>query len=80
MFHLKCGHFILVRFWLLSCHLLEKKTLLTRLIICSICICLIVILVISDFCFEGWIWVLVTSVPGLCILLLWLKLHPICLT
>ena len=28
-----------------------------------------VILVISRFSFEGWIWVLVSSVPDLCILL-----------
>ena len=28
------------------------------------------ILVISRFGFEGWIWVLVASVPDLCILLL----------
>ena len=27
-----------------------------------------VILVISHFCFESWIWVLIDSVPGLCIL------------
>ena len=27
------------------------------------------ILVISRFGFEGWLWVLITSVPGLCILL-----------
>ena len=26
------------------------------------------ILVISRFCFEGWIWVLIASVPDLCIL------------
>ena len=26
-------------------------------------------LVISRFCFEGWIWVLTDSVPDLCILL-----------
>ena len=31
--------------------------------------CLFVILVISHFGFEGWIWVLIASVPDLCILL-----------
>ena len=30
---------------------------------------LFVILFISRFGFEGWIWVLIASVPGLCILL-----------
>ena len=40
------------------------KELLTRLTICSFCI-----LTISNFsCFEGWMWVLIASVPGLCIL------------
>ena len=44
------------------------KELLTRLTICSLCIFTIVILVISRFYFEGWIWVLIASVPCLCIL------------
>ena len=34
------------------------------------CMWLFVILVISRFVFDGWIWVLNASVPGLCILLL----------
>ena len=40
------------------------KELLTRLTICSLCI-----LTICNFSFgfEGWIWVLIASVPGLCI-------------
>ena len=39
------------------------KELLTRLTICSLCI-----LTICNFsCFEGWIWVLIASVPCLCI-------------
>ena len=42
------------------------KELLTRLTICSFCIVsLFVILVISRFGFEGWIWVLIASTPGL---------------
>ena len=42
------------------------KELLTRLIICSFFIVnLFVILVISRFGFEGWIWVLIASIPGL---------------
>ena len=49
---------------------LKKSSLwlLTRLTICSLCFFLLkVILVISRFGFEGWIWVLIASVPGLCI-------------
>ena len=76
-FHLMFVHIILLfRFGLLSGHLLEKK-LLTRLTICSLYI-LTVILVISRFGFEGWIWVLIALVPGHCIFvtfsnyLLWL--------
>ena len=34
---------------------------------------LFVILVISRFGFEGWIWVLIASVPGICILVFTLK-------
>ena len=45
------------------------KELLTRLIICSLCILIIfVVLFISRFGFKIWIWVLIASVPGLCIL------------
>ena len=36
--------------------------------ICSLCILTICNLVISRFGFEGWIWGLIASVPGLCIL------------
>ena len=46
----------------------SRKELLTRLTICSPCILLSEILVISCCGFEGWIWVLIPSVPGLCIL------------
>ena len=43
--------------------------LLTRLTICSLCIFLLfVVIVISRFGFEGWILVLIASVPGLCTL------------
>ena len=46
------------------------KELLTRLTLCSLCILttVFVILVISRFGFEGLIWVLIASVPGLCTL------------
>ena len=45
------------------------KELLTRLIICSLCIVFdyVLILVISRFGFEHWIWILIASVPDLCI-------------
>ena len=43
------------------------KSLLTLLTICSFLFWLSVILVISRFGFEGWIWVLIASVPDLCI-------------
>ena len=45
-----------------------EKELLIRLTSCSLCILLFVILVISGFGFEGGIWVLIATVPGLCIL------------
>ena len=41
--------------------------MLTRLTICPFVFSLFVILVISRFGFEGWIWVLTASVPGLSI-------------
>ena len=44
------------------------KELLTRLTICSLCILTICILVTSRFRFEGWIWVLISSVSDLWIL------------
>ena len=36
-----------------------------------------VILVISRFVFEGWIWVLFALFPGLCILFTFIKLYLI---
>ena len=41
------------------------KELLTRLTVCPLCILTICNLVISRIGFEGWIWVLIASVPGL---------------
>ena len=61
MFHLSLFTLFLVRFGLLSGHLLGKKELLTRL---SIIFCHFVIFVISRFGFEGRIWVLIAPVPG----------------
>ena len=66
-FHLICVHIIfssvLVAEWP---HF--GKELLPRLTIDSLCIWLFVILDISRFGFEGWIWVLIASVPDLGIL------------
>ena len=67
-FHLTCVYIILVRFGLLSGHLLGNTELLTRLTYVLFVFCLFVILVISRFGFEGWIWVLLSSVSDLCIL------------
>ena len=44
------------------------KELLTRLTICIFVFRLFVILVSSHFGFEGWIWVLIALVAGLCLL------------
>ena len=44
------------------------KELLTRLTICSLFILTICNFSYSRFGFKGWIWVLIASAPGLCIL------------
>ena len=44
-----------------------EKLSLTRLTICSLCIMTLVILIISRFGLECWIWVLIASVPDICI-------------
>ena len=36
-----------------------------------------VILVISGFGFEGWIWVLIASVPGLCMLFTLIRVYTV---
>ena len=66
-FHLTCVHIILVRFVLLSGHLFGNSCSLGWPCV-LIVFCLFVILVISRFGLEGRIWVLIASVPGLCIL------------
>ena len=66
-FYLKCVHIIFSSVWVDEWPPFGKE-LLTRLTICSLCILTILILVISRFGFEGWIWILITSVFGLCIL------------
>ena len=44
------------------------KELLTRLTIYSLCILTFCNFSYFSFGFEGWIWVLIASVPGICIL------------
>ena len=65
-FHLTCIHIIFSSVSVAEWPLFGKG-LLTRLTICSLCI-FTIYLVISRFGFEGWIWVLIASVPGLCVL------------
>ena len=55
----------LVRFGMLSGQLLGNSCSLGSF----------VSLVISRFGFEGWIWVLIASVPDLCILFTFISLH-----
>ena len=61
-FHLTFVHIILVRFGLLSGHLLLKS--------CSVAFCILTIWNLSyfPFDFEGVIWVLIVPVPDHCIL------------
>ena len=66
-FHLTCVYFILVRFGLLNGHLLENSCSLGLPYVLFV-FGLFVILVISRFGFGGWIWVLIASVHGICIL------------
>ena len=47
--------------------------MLTRLTICSLCILTICIFSYFPFGFEGWICVLIASIPGLCILFTFIK-------
>ena len=61
-FHLSCVHIILIRFGLLSGHLLGNSSSLG----------IPYVLFYFDYLyfqlFEGWIWVLIASVSGNCIL------------
>ena len=70
MFHqVLCVHIIFSSVWVAECHLFGKQ-LLTRLTICSPCKKIQYICNFSYFLFgfEGWIWVLIASVPDHCIL------------
>ena len=64
-FHLTCVHIIFISVWVAKWQRFGKE-LLARLTICSLCI--LTICNFSYFPFEGWICVLIASVPGLCIL------------
>ena len=66
-FHLLFVHIILVRFRLLSGHLLGKSCSLDCPYVLFVFL-FFVILVISRFGFEGGIWVLIAPVCGHCIL------------
>ena len=55
--HLMCVLSIFSSVWVAEWQHFGKE-LLTRLTKCSFVFLLFVILVISRFCFEGWIWVL----------------------
>ena len=68
-FHLMCVHIVFNLVWVAEWPSFGKE-LLTRSTICSLCILTICNLVISRFGFKDWIWVLIASVPGLCIFLL----------
>ena len=70
-FHITCMcvHIICSSVWVAEWPLFGKE-LLTRLTICTLCILTICNFSYFPFGFEGWIGVLIASVPGFCILLL----------
>ena len=68
MFHLICVLIIFGSAWVAEWPPFGNK-LVTRLAICSLCILLICNLSCFPSWFKGWIWVLIVSVPGLCILI-----------
>ena len=61
-----CVHFIFSSVWVAEWPAFGRE-LLIRLTICSLCISTICYFSYFPFGFEGWIWVLIASVPGLCI-------------
>ena len=65
-FYLSCVHIVFSSVWVVGWPPFGKK-LITRLTICSHCILTNFIFSSFPFWFEGWIWVLIASVPGLCI-------------
>ena len=76
MVRLMCVHIIFSSVWP---WVAEWPPFGERLTICSLCSFLFfVILVISRFCFEGLIWVLLASVPDICIFFLHLPIFCGC--
>ena len=69
-FHIMCVHIIFSLVWVAEWPPFGKE-LLTRL---TISLCILTICNFSYFGFEGWIWVLIASVPGLCILLTFINI------
>ena len=67
MFHLMCVHIIFGSVWVAEWPPFGNK-LLTRLNICFLCILIVCNFSCPRFGFEGWISVLIVSVPSLCIL------------
>ena len=65
-FHFSCVHIISSSVWVAEWPPFGKS-LLTRLNICSLFILTICNFSYFPFWFEGWIWVLIASFPGLCI-------------
>ena len=66
-FHLTCFYIIFSSVLVAEWPPFGKK-LLTRLAICSLCVLPICSMSCFPFCFWGWSWVLIASVPDLCIL------------
>ena len=63
-FNLACAHIILVQFHLLSDHLFKVDNMFSRILT----IFNITHVVIPRFGFEGWIKILIATVPDICIL------------
>ena len=71
-FHLICVHINFRSVWFAEWPPFWKD-LLNLLTICSLCTLTIYNFSFSRFGFEGWIWVRIASVPGLCILFTFLR-------
>ena len=67
MFQLMCVHIIFSSVWVAEWPPFGKELLTWLTILCSLCILTIAFFVISRSAFEDWIWILIASVPGLCI-------------
>ena len=65
VFRLVCVHIIFSSVWVAEWPPFGKELLI---LLTKHSLCIFVILVISCFGFDGWIWVMIAAVPGLCIL------------